>query len=730
MNSIRLCLVLHNHQPVGNFEGVFEQAYHDSYLPFLDVFEQYDLPIALHTSGPLMEWLDERHPEYVDRLARHVATGRIEIVGGPFYEPILTMIPPRDRRGQIALYTEWLQSRLGAEVQGMWMPERVWEQSLTADLAAAGMKYTVLDDYHFKQAGLTDEQLHGYYITEDDGRTLAIFPGSEPLRYTIPFADPQATIDHLRGIAQRRAGAVVVFGDDGEKFGVWPETKKHVYDDGWLRRFFSALTANREWLHVTTLAEAVQSVPPEGSIYLPDCSYREMTEWALPVGQQLEYDALVHELEHDGRWPRIKRFFTGGCWRNFKVKYPEANEMYARMMLASRRLAQAEQDAGSGPGLPSNAAEELHYARQALYRGQCNCPYWHGAFGGIYLPHLRNAIYNQLIACDNLIDRAAGKSSRFVEATVDDYNFDARQEIRLASDKLLCLMAPASGGMLYELDVRSICHNLLATLARRPESYHRKIAAGPANQNGQCASIHDRIVCKQEGLDQRLQYDRWPRKSLLDHFFAAGATLQAVSRGDEPELGDFVDGVYESKIRRATDRIQVQLIRNGHVAGREVRLTKGITLEAGSPTIEIAYLLENLPQDLPLRFAVEMNFAGLPSGADDRYYHDGHGQRLGQLGAQLDLPEAMSLNLVDDWLGIDVGLSFNRPTGLWTHPVETVSQSEGGFELVHQSVAVHPHWLLKPDASGRWSVTMQLTASTALAEQRMQPAVQLATSGA
>jgi len=87
MNSLRLCLVLHNHQPIGNFDGVFEQAYRDAYLPFLDLFDQYDLPLALHTSGPLMEWLDERHPEYVDRLARHVAAGRLEIIGGPFYEP-------------------------------------------------------------------------------------------------------------------------------------------------------------------------------------------------------------------------------------------------------------------------------------------------------------------------------------------------------------------------------------------------------------------------------------------------------------------------------------------------------------------------------------------------------------------------------------------------------------------------------------------------------------------
>jgi alpha-amylase len=716
MNSIRLCLVLHNHQPVGNFDGVFEQAYQDSYRPFLDVFEQYELPIALHTSGPLMEWLDERHPEYVDRLARLVAAGRIEVIGGPFYEPILTMIPPRDRVGQITDYTRWLQSRLGAKVQGMWMPERVWEQSLAGDLAAAAIQYTVLDDYHFKSAGLTDEQLHGYYLTEEDGRLLSIFPGSEPLRYTIPFQQPQATIDYLRQIAARRAGAVVVFGDDGEKFGVWPETKQHVYDNGWLRQFFDVLAANRDWLHVTTPAEAIAHVPPEGRIYLPDCSYREMTEWALPVPQQIEYDHLVHEMEPDPRWPRMKRFFQGGFWRNFKVKYPEANEMYARMLMASRRLAQAEQ-AGSG-------GESLRYARQALYRGQCNCPYWHGAFGGIYLPHLRNAIYNQLIACDNLLDQATGKPGSFVEATADDYNCDARQEIRLASDKLIALVAPAAGGMLYELDVRTICHNLLATLARRPEAYHRKVLAGASGNNGSVASIHDRVIFKQAGLEQRLQYDRWPRKCLLDHFYESAANLASVSRGEAHEQGDFVQGVFESKIRRSAERIQVQLVRVGRVGDHEVQITKGVTLEAGSSTLEVAYLLENLPLSEPLHFAVELNLSGLPAGADDRYFHDGHGQRLGQLGKQLDLADAHQLHLVDEWLGIDVGLAFNRPTGLWVFPVETVSQSEGGFELVHQSVCVQPHWVLKPDASGRWSVAFTLCASTALAEQRMRPAAE------
>ena len=244
--QIRLVLVLHNHQPIGNFEHVFEQAYRESYLPFMDVFSRFPtLRIALHTSGSLMEWLDANHPDYVDRLGEFVTQGRIEIVGGAFYEPILAMIPSRDRVGQIRSYTRWLERRLGASVRGMWMPERVWEQSYTRDLVAAGMEYTVLDDYHFKNAGLTERQLYGYYLTEDDGRVMSVLPGSERLRYTIPFADPHETISFLGRIKEEHPDPILVFGDDGEKFGTWPETHKHVYQDGWLERFFAPCATTR-----------------------------------------------------------------------------------------------------------------------------------------------------------------------------------------------------------------------------------------------------------------------------------------------------------------------------------------------------------------------------------------------------------------------------------------------------------------------------------------------------
>lgn len=720
-NQIRFCLVLHNHQPVGNFDYVFQQAYEDSYLPFLDLFEPFtDLQLSLHTSGPLLEWLDAHHPDYVDRLAKLVAAGRIEIIGGAYYEPILTMIPSRDRVGQIRGYSDWLESRLDAKIQGMWIPERVWEPSLTSDIVDAGIRYTVLDDFHFRNVGLVDDQLHGYYLTEDSGRLLSVFPGSERLRYLIPFGPPHATIEHLRGVADRFENVVVVFGDDGEKFGTWPDTKQHVYGDGWLRSFFDALTANRHWIKTTTLAEASVAATAWGKVYLPDSSYREMTEWALPYQRQLEYEDLTHQMQQDERWPRIAQFVRGGFWRNFKVKYPESNEMYARMMMVSRRLEEAERD-GADHRL-------IQQARTALYRGQCNCSYWHGAFGGIYLPHLRNAVYHELITADNLLDQASGLTAPRIAATAADFNFDARQEVCLNSDKLTCLLAPAHGGQMYELDVRAISHNLLATLARRPEAYHRKVLAGGQHNGEDFTSIHDRVAFKQEGLDERLQYDPHLRKSLLDHFYAVDTTAGAVYSGNAEQVGDFLQSSYEARIRRNPDRIQIQMSRQGSVAGTPVKITKGVTAEAGSSALEIAYLLEGVPTDQPLHFAVEFNFAGLPSHVDDRFFYQGDQQQLGPLQTQLDLEDATELGLADHWLGLNLHLSIDRPSGWWTYPIETVSLSEGGFELVHQSVVVQPHWLVRGDAEGRWSVTMRMEIDTSLAQQRMQDCLETAMS--
>jgi alpha-amylase len=337
-----------------------------------------------------------------------------------------------------------------------------------------------------------------------------------------------------------------------------------------------------------------------------------------------------------------------------------------------------------------------------------------------------------LIAADNLLDAAEGRGlgdldQRWVELTSDDYNLDGRPEVRLASNRLVALVSPALGGHLYELDVRSICHNLLATLSRREEAYHGKVRAGNSGSGGEIASIHDLVVFKQADLDQRLQYDRYRRKSLLDHFYSSDVSLDAVARGEYQELGDFVTAPFEARLRRSPGRMQVQLTRDGRVGDSAVKITKGLTLEAGSQKLEVAYLLEGLPVGQPIHFGVEFNFSGMPSGIEDRYFHDTFGKSLGHLGSRLDLTSIDSLGLADEWLGIDVELQTDRPMHMWTFPIETVSQSEGGFELVHQSIVVHPHWLIEASHDGRWSVTVTLAIDTTAAEKRPTVAEIIAT---
>lgn len=63
MNKIYLSLAIHNHQPVGNFDFVFEEAYTKAYEPMIALLEKHPgVRLALHYSGPLRDWLKAHQP--------------------------------------------------------------------------------------------------------------------------------------------------------------------------------------------------------------------------------------------------------------------------------------------------------------------------------------------------------------------------------------------------------------------------------------------------------------------------------------------------------------------------------------------------------------------------------------------------------------------------------------------------------------------------------------------
>jgi len=369
-------------------------------------------------------------------------------------------------------------------------------------------------------------------------------------------------------------------------------------------------------------------------------------------------------------------------------------------------------------GLLKKATEQgidsavLSSAEDHLYQGQCNCSYWHGAFGGIYLPHLRNAVYQHLLIADRLLEKGMGRSEKWIEATTDDYNFDGRSEIRLANEQISTWISPCLGGSIYELDLLNIGHNLGATVQRRSELYHAKVLGGEKKNDGEAASIHDQVIFKQEGLDERLHYDQRLRGSLIDHFWDEDAPVEDLVTSKLMERGDFADGEYTAKIRSKPERVQVMLTREGNAWGVPLKITKGVTQTAGSSEVEIAYLIEGLPQDRTMHFGVEFNFAGLPDNQDDRFFSNANGEKLGQMQTVMNCENTNQINLTDLWMGVEIGLSFDQTGHIYTYPVQSVSQSESGFEAVHQAVCVQPHWYIRGDEQGRWSTKMTLNLQT------------------
>ena len=697
-----LVLGIHNHQPAGNFDHVIEEAYRKAYRPFLSVLSEFpDIPITLHFTGILLDWLEEKHPDLLDLLRTMIAGGQVEMMTGGYYEPIMPIIPDRDKKGQIRKLSAAVEERLGSTPTGMWLAERVWEPHLTKPLAEAGVRYVAMDDSHFKAAGLRGHDLLGYYFTEEQGAQLAVFPISERLRYLIPFREPEETIDYLRETASEDPGRLLVMADDGEKFGVWPGTHEWVFEKGWLRRFFEALLENRSWLEVKTFRQILESRRSLGPIYVPNASYTEMMEWVLPAEQTIELENLRHSEESMACRPYLR----GGFWRNYLVKYIESNNLHKKMLLVSERA----ESLGDG--------ECKRRARELVWAGQCNCAYWHGVFGGLYLNHIRQAVYESLIGAEKEIDREIHSDGPWLSVEERDFLCEGGRCLLVEGSRLNAYFDLDRGGALFELDHKPKCFNLLNTMTRRPEAYHEKIrqAGGMTERPGpaQAESIHDLVILKEEGLERHLIYDTYRRSALIDHFLSPGETPEAFRTNGYEERGDFVDQPYTTTHSQDGSAAKIVLERVGWVRNgadrSKIRIRKGIGLRADQTAIDLSYAIRSLEGDaLETLFGVEFGFALQAGNTPDRYYlfpDERARPLLGETGERRGLS---GFSLVEEWIGIEVDIQLGKPFNLWYFPIDTVSSSEAGFERTFQSSVVLPHWKISLRPGDEWNVTGRL----------------------
>ena len=703
--AFNLVLIVHAHQPAGNFEHVFEECYRNSYDAFLTMVEKHQgLRLALHYSGPLLVWIEKHHPEYFTRLRKLVASGRVEIIGGGFYEPILVSIPLADQVEQIARLTDYIEKHFGKRPTGAWLAERVWEPQLPASLAAANIAYTLVDDLPFLAAGFEPEELYGAYIAEDRGKSVWLFPGLKDLRYLIPFRKVSETIAYLSKAAQLHPGGAAAFGDDMEKFGCWPGTFQHCYTDGWLEEFFTALEENSSWLKLITPGEFRACHHPLGRADLPTASYAEMMEWVLPTGTRQRFFGL--EKEFASR-PDVLTFLRGGAWRGFFRKYPESNLLHKKMLRASAAVASIPRRRTS-----VEYVEQHQEARERVLRGQGNDTYWHGVFGGIYAPHLRTEIWRNLIRAEALADQLT-PGALLPRVELVDYDADGAAELLFTAPEFQTLLKPADGATLSFFDFRPASATLINSMIRRPEAYHSRLreASNHVQPAGGAVSIHEQVLVKEPNLERFLRYDRHARHAFRLFLFDPTQTQADYETLQIKEAAAAGAGSYLLKASAANYadlQLECELPEYASEGNKAPRLSiSKLFLFGPAPqgcevSCDISLTLSaSLARPLALGLESVINF--LAPTEPDRFFETPCGPKNLRFSGVLPAP---LLRIEDGWQKVRVTLHAPGAREFWVAPIETVSESEGGFERVYQGSQILALW--RPDFQQHTSFSARL----------------------
>jgi alpha-amylase len=393
-----------------------------------------------------------------------------------------------------------------------------------------------------------------------------------------------------------------------------------------------------------------------------------------------------------------KPFIRGGFFSNFLSKYREANTMHKRMLYVSGNVNTA----------PKKRREA---AMPHLLAAQCNCAYWHGLFGGLYLNYLRHAVYQNLCAAQRIVREGEGPSlERF------DFDADGHEEILASTPGLFAGIAPALGGTLFHLDLVDYDFCLTNTMSRVFEAYHseaRKASAADA-EGGHPESIHDRMVMKEAGLLDILTYDRTPRYCFLDHLFCATPTVDDLVGSRYEEAGDFAVGAYEVGETSVTeDEIRVVLSREGSITAGSKTIPLGIkkryTIKNGSPSITVRYTVANRGTDeCSFTFGVEGNYTLLAGDDPGRYLTIGDERRAMNSRGGTDPIEVFSI--VDEFSGFRISFRHSKKARLIHYGVETASNSEGGLERTYQGTSIVSLFPVTLAPGGEYDVEIGMTA--------------------
>jgi len=383
-----------------------------------------------------------------------------------------------------------------------------------------------------------------------------------------------------------------------------------------------------------------------------------MGEWSLNSTDGAELEKIV--AEH----PEYNKFLRGSAWKNFFTKYQESNWIQKRFIELSRKQYNSK------------------FYTECVYKAQCNDVLWHGVFGGIDLPNLRDNYYKYIIECEKQLEQSHD---------IIDIDMNGYDEYKFMSDKLLSIVSIKEGGQIFELDLLSKNFNLQNTLTRYEEVYHKNIELKEedavkeevdidveVNMDGEIATIHENTLNVDQDIS--LDYDWYLKKSAIDHIVSADITLEEFAKNHFREFGDFANQPFEV-IKSSKKKLFLQ--RDGgiyDIPKLDVTLEKNYHFKKDSIELELSF--DNSSEKYAYLHEWNLHFASLKDVTFN-------GVAL-ETQEQYSMIEIASDSLIikDKYLDKTFVFHSSNLSKIFITTLNSISQSEKGVDITNQGISI------------------------------------------
>lgn len=659
MDKIKLIFGTQNSQPSGSYDYIFEKAYQEAYKPFLTVLYNFPaISLTLYYSGTLLQWLDDNHPEFLMLLNDMVKRKQVELLTGGFYDPIFPIIPSSDRIGQIEKLTTFLRKNFGKRPRGCWVTELAWEPCLTSTFNTSGINYIFLDENHFKSAGIEEEFLYTPCITEDQGKTLYVFPLTTSLIGKVPHTSPDDIIKEILTHSNANESVVSLI-LPGENFGLRNETKQVCYKEKWIETFLSLLQDNSDVIDVINPATYSKSLVPYAKGYFPCTSCEDMFIWL-----DFQSNDAKRKAKHSCNNNDV-------VFRRFLKRYTESNLLYSKMMFTSLLVGQIRGD-----------KYRKKAGREELWKAQSNYPLWHGRHAGIYINKLRKAAYSAMIEAEKITQ----EKGVFIPSIIKtDFDFDGQDEYLYQGNDLNAYVH-VSGGVLFEMDFLPASWNYLDTMQRYKEPYHNKST-------------------KNAG------YDSYTRNTFIDHFFRAEDSIDDFNSSSYTELGSFIGSPFEvENINR--DHNELSLKKDGFVRVDNTKVPVVIKKKYifKKQSVDLFLMIDNGgDKEAAFLYGSELNISMLSNGVESERIFIIDGNNRKEIGNDIsEVKSAKEVELEDRYNEVVVTVSAASDFSLWSLPIETTVYHFDQIEKIYQSTCIVPRWNINLQPKETWEMRISI----------------------